>query len=91
MASEKQTVKIGLVGLGWFGAQWARLIAQTDGIELTAVCSRTAERGREIADQYDGPVRPRSYPTSYVRSERPPGSFASCCRPRHCRDSCLLG
>ena len=55
MASDGQILKIGLVGLGWFGEQWARLISQTDGVELTAVCSRSRERCNEIARRHGVP------------------------------------
>ncbi|MBH04829.1 MAG: hypothetical protein CMJ20_00760 [Phycisphaeraceae bacterium] len=61
MASDQQILKIGLVGLGWFGTKWARLIAQTTGVELTAICSRSAERGHEIANQYDKPTVYQDY------------------------------
>ncbi len=61
MASNGQTLKIGLVGLGWFGIKWARLIAQTHGVELTAICSRSAERGDEVASQFGAPTVYQDY------------------------------
>lgn len=52
MESDGQALRIGLVGLGWFGEKWARLIAETDGVELAAVCSRNGDRGSEIAQRH---------------------------------------
>lgn len=46
------SAKIGVVGLGRFGPQHARVWAQLPQAELVAVCSRSAERAREVAETY---------------------------------------
>ena len=47
--------RIGVIGLGRFGVQHARVLAQLPHVELTAVCSRSAERAGSIAASYDVP------------------------------------
>ena len=44
--------KIGVVGLGMFGLKHARVLAQLPQVELVGVCSRSADRAREVAAQY---------------------------------------
>ena len=55
MRADDGALRIGLVGLGWFGEKWARLIHRTEGVELAAVCSRNAERGGQIASRLGAP------------------------------------
>lgn len=45
--------KIGLIGLGRFGVRHARVLAQLPHVELTAVCSRSAERAASVASTYN--------------------------------------
>ena len=47
--------KIGVIGLGRFGVQHARVLAQLPQVELTAVCSRSAERAASVATTYNVP------------------------------------
>ena len=47
--------KIGVIGLGRFGVQHARVLAQLPHVELTAVCSRSAERAGNVASTYNVP------------------------------------
>jgi UDP-N-acetylglucosamine 3-dehydrogenase len=47
--------KIGVIGLGRFGVQHARVLAQLLHVELTAVCSRSAERAGSVASTYNVP------------------------------------
>ena len=47
--------KIGVIGLGRFGVQHARVLAQLPQVELTAVCSRSAERAACVASTYNVP------------------------------------
>ena len=61
MAGGGQALRIGLVGLGWFGQKWARLIAETEGVELAAICSRSGERGDEIARRHGVAAVHRDY------------------------------
>ena len=49
--------KVGIIGLGRFGVQHARVLAQLPQVELAAVCSRSEERAREVAATYDVPKR----------------------------------
>jgi UDP-N-acetylglucosamine 3-dehydrogenase len=44
-----KTVKVGVLGLGWFGQKHAQVFAQLPQVELVAVCSRTEARARQIA------------------------------------------
>jgi UDP-N-acetylglucosamine 3-dehydrogenase len=41
-----------VIGLGWFGEVHAETISQMPGIELTAVCTRRADRLAEVAGRY---------------------------------------
>ena len=50
--------RIGVIGLGKFGEQHVRVLSQLPNVEVKSVCSRSAERSREIAGKYDVP---RSY------------------------------
>ena len=43
--------KIGVIGLGRFGVQHARVLAQLPHVELTAVCSRSADRAAKVATE----------------------------------------
>jgi predicted dehydrogenase len=45
-------VRIGIVGLGWWGGQLARAVAGTDGAELTACFARRPEAREDFADRY---------------------------------------
>jgi len=45
--------KIGVVGLGTFGAKHARVLAQLPQVELVGVCSRSADRAKEVAAACD--------------------------------------
>ena len=47
--------RIGVIGLGRFGVQHARVLAQLPHVELTAVCSRSAERAGSVASTYNVP------------------------------------
>lgn len=51
----KKTVKMGVVGLGKFGEQHARVLSQLPHVELVGVCSRSQDRSKEIAERYDVP------------------------------------
>ncbi len=54
--------KIGVAGLGRFGVWHARVLAQLPQVELAAVCSRSEERAREVAETYGA----RKWYTDYV-------------------------
>ena len=47
-----KTVNAAVVGLGWFGEMHVRVLSQLSNVQLVAVCSRTANRAREVADKY---------------------------------------
>jgi UDP-N-acetylglucosamine 3-dehydrogenase len=49
---DMKPAKIGVVGLGNFGAVHSRIWAQLPQAELVAVCSRSAERAQEVAATY---------------------------------------
>lgn len=53
--------RIGVIGLGRFGVQHARVLAQLPHVELTAVCSRSAERAGSVAVEYNVPGRYTDY------------------------------
>lgn len=46
-----KTVKIGVLGLGWFGQKHARVLAQLPQVELISVCSRIPDRARQVAEE----------------------------------------
>ncbi|MHB1417829.1 MAG: Gfo/Idh/MocA family protein [Chloroflexota bacterium] len=45
-------VRVGLVGLGAFGERHLAVLANLADVEVTALCSRTPERARELAAKY---------------------------------------
>jgi UDP-N-acetylglucosamine 3-dehydrogenase len=47
------TVRWGVIGLGWFGEIHADTLDDMPGIELTAFSTRRAQRLNELADEYD--------------------------------------
>ncbi len=53
--------RIGVIGLGRFGAQHARVLAQLPHVELTAVCSRSAERAANVASTHHVPKHYTDY------------------------------
>ncbi|MHB1004905.1 MAG: Gfo/Idh/MocA family protein [Chloroflexota bacterium] len=46
-------VRVGLVGLGAFGERHLAILANMPDIEVTALCSRTPERARDLAAKYN--------------------------------------
>ena len=44
-------VRIGVIGLGWFGEMHVDTYRGVHGAEVTAVCTRRAERRAEIAEK----------------------------------------
>jgi UDP-N-acetylglucosamine 3-dehydrogenase len=53
MAKQNETVRWGVIGLGWFGEIHADTLADMPGIELTAFSTRRPDRLNELADKYD--------------------------------------
>lgn len=49
---KNDTVRWGVIGLGWFGEVHADVLAGMPGVELAALCTRRAERVNELADRY---------------------------------------
>ena len=47
-----RTVRVGVIGLGWFGEVHAETLAAMPGVELAAVCTRRPQRLTEIADRF---------------------------------------
>jgi len=47
-----KTVRVGVVGLGWFGEKHLQVLSQLPNVELTAVCSRSEARAKEVAKRY---------------------------------------
>ena len=45
-------VRIGVIGLGWFGETHVDTYQGVHGAEVTAVCTRRPERRAEIAEKY---------------------------------------
>jgi len=58
---QSRTVRWGVIGLGWFGEVHAEVLASMPGIELAAVCTRRADRLKEVADRFDVPRRYTDY------------------------------
>ena len=55
------SVRWGVIGLGWFGEIHADTLAGMPGIELSALCTRRPERLRELADRYGVAARYTNY------------------------------
>ena len=55
------SVRWGVIGLGWFGEIHADTLAGMPGIELAALCTRRHERLRELADRYGVAARYSNY------------------------------
>ncbi len=47
-----ETLRWGVIGLGWFGEIHAETISQMPGIELAAVCTRRSNRLADVADRF---------------------------------------
>jgi UDP-N-acetylglucosamine 3-dehydrogenase len=56
-----ETVRWGVIGLGWFGEVHAETLAAMPGIELVALCTRRPDRLAELADRFGVPKRYRDY------------------------------
>lgn len=50
--NDAATVRWGVIGLGWFGEVHAEVLSQMPGIELAALCTRRADRLKEVADRF---------------------------------------
>jgi UDP-N-acetylglucosamine 3-dehydrogenase len=50
-----QTIKYGVIGLGWFGEKHCEALAAIPGVELYAVCTRTPSRLEEVAGRFNVP------------------------------------
>ena len=59
--SRSDTVRWGVIGLGWFGEVHADTLAGMPGIELVALCTRRRERLDELADRYGVAARYTDY------------------------------
>ena len=46
------TIKYGVIGLGWFGQKHCKALAAIPGVELHALCTRTELRLAELADTF---------------------------------------
>ena len=46
-------VKIGVIGLGWFGQKHCEVLSGIPQVELYALCTRTESRLKELAEQFD--------------------------------------
>ena len=55
------SVRWGVIGLGWFGEIHADTLAGMPGIELAALCTRRHERLRDLADRYGVAARYTNY------------------------------
>ena len=58
---KRETVRWGVIGLGWFGEIHADTLAGMTGIELAAFATRRPERLEELADRYGVPGRYTDY------------------------------
>jgi len=55
--SERDTIRWGVLGLGYFGEVHAHTLFAMPGIQLAAVCTRREDRLRQVADLYNVPKR----------------------------------
>ena len=51
-AAKGETVRWGVIGLGWFGEVHVDTLSAMPGIELAALCTRRPDRLAELADRY---------------------------------------
>ncbi|MGO8749032.1 MAG: Gfo/Idh/MocA family protein [Thermoguttaceae bacterium] len=58
---QSRSIRWGVIGLGWFGEVHAEVLASMPGIELAAVCTRRADRLKEVADRFQVPRRYTDY------------------------------
>ena len=49
----EKSIKWGIVGAGNIANKFAKAIKNVDGAQLTAIASRSEERGKAFADKYD--------------------------------------
>lgn len=56
-----QLIRYGIVGLGFFGEKHAEVLQNIPGVKLGAVCTRRADRLREVADKFKIPKTYRDY------------------------------
>lgn len=47
------TLKVGIVGTGWFSKVHANLLAEMDNVRLQAVCGSSKAKGEDMARPYD--------------------------------------
>ncbi len=47
------TLKVGLVGTGWFSKMHGELLAAEEGIEVAAVCGTSKEKANQLASAFD--------------------------------------
>ena len=58
---DAQTVRWGLIGLGWFGEIHAETLAAMPGIRLEALCTRRPDRLAQVADRFGVAKRYTNY------------------------------
>jgi UDP-N-acetylglucosamine 3-dehydrogenase len=56
-----ETVRIGVIGLGWFGEMHVDTYRGVHGAKVIAVCTRRPDRLEEVAQKYDIPKTYRDY------------------------------
>lgn len=47
-----KVLRVGVVGLGWFGEKHLQILSRLPNVEVVAVCSRTESRARQVAKRY---------------------------------------
>lgn len=50
-----ETIKYGIIGLGFFGEKHAEVLSDMPGVELAAVCTRRPDRVKEVAERFKVP------------------------------------
>ena len=48
-----EKVRVGVIGLGFFGEKHAQVLSDMQGVELAAVCTRRPGRLKEVAETYN--------------------------------------
>ena len=54
-------VRLGIIGLGFFGEKHVEVLSNMQGVELAAVCTRRPQRLKEIAEKYSVPKNYTDY------------------------------
>lgn len=47
------TLKIGMIGTGWFSRKHADILSKMDGVQIQAICGTSKEKAADMASDYE--------------------------------------